>query len=77
MQSNKNVQTQFANINLLNDEIFKSFLSVQTQYGLAQRGGTRLFGQSDKQTVRLVSDVNLLQSKEIAAIVFENFIGNN
>ena len=77
MNSNKNVQTQFANINLLQDPIFKSFLQIQTQYGLAQRGGTKLFALSPKQTPRLVSDVNLLTNKEVSAIVFENFISNN
>ncbi|HLC83018.1 MAG TPA: hypothetical protein VJI69_04245 [Bacteroidia bacterium] len=77
MQPNKNVQTQFATINLLNDPTFKSFLRVQQAYGIAQRGGTKLPFVNNTHLQRITSDVNILGSSELNVIIFENYIGKN
>lgn len=77
MQPNKNVQTQFATINLINDPTFQSFLRVQQAYGIAQRGGAKIPFVNGTHLERISSDVNILGSSELNVIIFENFISKN
>ncbi len=77
MQPNKNVQTQFATINLINDPTFQSFLRVQQSFGIAQRGGAKIPFVNGAHLQRISSDVNILSTSELNVIIFENYIGKN
>ena len=77
MQSNKHVQTQFVNINLLSDPGFQAFLSAQQRYGIAQRGGAKLPFLDKGQLERISNDVNILDSRGLNDIIFESFISKN
>lgn len=77
MSSKNNAHIAHSTINLLNDSSFVSFIQLQIQYGIAQRGGTILYTDNETHVSRITSNVNILESKEVKAIVFENFTSKN
>lgn len=60
--------------NLLGNNNHRNFLQIQTSYGLAQRGGVQYPYINSTHATRLVSDVNLLTSKEIKQLIFSEII---
>jgi hypothetical protein len=63
--------------NLIGDINHKGFLELQSAYGIAQRGGSIISNYSNDHAKRLVSDVNLLSSKERKKIIFNETIYGN
>ncbi|MBA3680134.1 MAG: hypothetical protein H0W73_02945 [Bacteroidetes bacterium] len=63
--------------NLLGDDTHKDFLALQTEYGIAQRGGAYPFTIIPPHVNRLTSDVNLLSSVEKKQLIFSGTIFNN
>lgn len=62
-------------INLIGQTDHKSFLEIQTAYGIAQRGGAAV--PFDQKAKRLVNDVNILNKGEVRNIIFNETIYNN
>ncbi|MCD6068375.1 MAG: hypothetical protein K0S33_3201 [Bacteroidetes bacterium] len=81
MSSKNNAQTAWSGSNLLTNTDFLSFIHIQVQYGVAQRGGIVLYTSNLSHLSRVASDVNLLEPKEIKTIIArlrdENFISKN
>jgi hypothetical protein len=77
MSQKNNAQAAQLQHNLLTNEEFLSFINIQVQYGVAQRGGVILCTHDAIHTSRIVSDVNILQAKEIKKLAFENFISKD
>ena len=65
------------NSNLLGEEAHREFLNLQTEFGIAQRGGAYPFNIIPSNVNRLTSDVNLLTSTEKKQLVFSGTIFNN
>lgn len=63
--------------NLLGHEAHKDFLALQTDFGIAQRGGAYPFNTIPSHVNRLASDVNLLTSLEKKQLIFSVTIFNN
>lgn len=63
--------------NLLGNEAHKDFLALQTEFGIAQRGGAYPFNIIPSHLNRLTSDVNLLTSLEKKQLIFSGTIFNN
>ncbi len=63
--------------NLLGQEAHKDFLALQTDFGIAQRGGAYPFNIIPSHVNRLTSDVNLLTSIEKKQLIFSGTIFNN
>lgn len=74
--NSKNVNT-IKNTNLIGQDTFKQFLDLQTSYGFAQRGGSKLPAYQKLQSKRLVSDVNILEKAELKKLVFNEIIFGN
>ncbi|MBL7919680.1 MAG: hypothetical protein JNJ40_05165 [Bacteroidia bacterium] len=72
----KNTSTLISN-NLLGDEAHKDFLALQTEFGIAQRGGAYPFNIIPSHINRLTSDVNFLTSLEKKQLIFSGNIFNN
>jgi len=64
-------------INLIGQPDHKSFLELQSSYGIAQRGGSIISNFSDKHTKRISSDVNLLSKDERRRLIFNETIYSN
>lgn len=62
-------------INLIGHTDHKNFLEIQTNYGFAQRGGLAVPFISQAQ--RLVNDVNILDSREVRNLIFNETIFSN
>jgi hypothetical protein len=77
MSSKNNAQAAHIQNNLLTDEEFLSFINIQVQYGVAQRGGVILCTHDKVHNVRIASDVNILQPEETKKVLFENSISKN
>ena len=63
--------------NLLGQEAHKDFLALQTDFGIAQRGGAYPFNIIPSHVNRLANDVNLLTSIEKKQLIFSGTIFNN
>lgn len=63
--------------NLLGNIDHKGFLELQTVYGIAQRGGSVTSNFSVDHIKRISSDVNLLDSREIKRLIFNETIYSN
>jgi len=73
----KKIETTISRIDLLSNDTYKSFLKVQTTYSIAQTGGSYAYYNNRKEQVRLVNDVNILDSTETKRIIFSHLLGNN
>ncbi len=78
MNSNKHTHTKIAtSTNLIGETSHRHYLSIQAAYGFAQRGGVQFPYISSSHATRLVSDVNILTSKENKQLVFSETIFSN
>lgn len=76
--NNKQKYTSALNtINLLGEEAHKDYLALQTEFGIAQRGGAYPFNIIPSHVNRLTSNVNLLTSVEKKQLIFSGTIFNN
>jgi hypothetical protein len=62
-------------VNLIGEPDHKSFLELQTTYGIAQRGGIAI--PSGEHAKRISTDVNLLSSAEVKSLIFNETIFSN
>lgn len=63
--------------NLIGETRHRHYISLQAAYGVAQRGGVVFPLFEDKHNARLVSDVNILSSREHRQLVFSESIFSN
>ncbi len=63
--------------NLIGNTDHKDFLELQTTYGFAQRGGSVNSNFLIDHAKRISSDVNLLSSREVKRIIFNETIYSN
>ncbi|PBQ30273.1 hypothetical protein CNR22_00365 [Sphingobacteriaceae bacterium] len=63
-------------VNLLENENYKNYLSIISEYGVAQSGGSFPISLA-LQARRLVFDVNLLVSPERKHVVYSEIISKN
>lgn len=78
MNSNKHTHTKnAASTNLIGESNHRNYLTVQAAYGFAQRGGVQFPYISSSHATRLVSDVNILTSRENKQLVFSESIFSN
>jgi hypothetical protein len=78
MNSNKYIHTKSAtSTNLIGDSNHRNYLITQAAYGFAQRGGVQFPYISSSHATRLVSDVNILTSKENKHLIFSESIFSN
>ena len=63
--------------NLIGNQNHKQFLKLQSTYGIAQRGGAIIPTFSVNHSKRIVSDVNLLSTKEVKQLIFNETIYSN
>ncbi len=63
--------------NLIGEIQHRQYIRLQAMYGVAHRGGVlvRLF--DEKHLARLVSDINILSSREHRQLVFSESIFSN
>lgn len=71
----KNIKTYQKD--LLGNENYKELLNIEAAYAAAVKGGHSPYYFEEEKQQRLVSNVNLLSSKERTDIVFTYFIGKN
>ncbi len=64
-------------INLIGEKDFRTYLQLQAEYGFSQRGGVQFPFAGHKHAKRLISDVNILTSKENKQLIFSESIFNN
>ena len=78
MNSNKNNNTKTeTTTNLIGETFYRNYLQLQAAYGFAQRGGVQFPFSGNVHSKRLVSDVNVLTSKENKHLVFSETIYSN
>ncbi len=78
MNSNKYTNTTIATqTNLIGETRHRHFLNLQASYGFSQRGGVQFPFAGHKHSKRLVSDVNILTSKENKHLIFSESIFSN
>ena len=78
MKTNKYTNTKIvATTNLIGEVSHRSFLQIQATYGLAHRGGVQFPSASSVHATRLISDVNILTSKENKQLIFLESIFSN
>lgn len=78
MKSNKHTNSKInLTTNLLGNTNHRNFLQIQASYGLAQRGGVQYPYINSTHASRLVSDINLLTSKETKQLIFSEIIFSN
>ncbi len=63
--------------NLIGELQHRQYLRLQAAYGVAQRGGVVFPLFEEKHNTRLVSDVNILSSREHRQLVFSESIFSN
>jgi hypothetical protein len=64
-------------LNLLNNKAHIQFIELQAAYGFAQRGESKLPTFSGDHSKRIVNDVNLLSTKEVKQLIFNETIFSN
>ena len=78
MKTNKYTNTKIvATTNLIGEISHQSFLQIQVAYGFAHRGGVLFPSSSSVHATRLISDVNILTSKENKQIIFSEPVFSN
>ena len=78
MNNNRSKYTKaLVNNNLIGDQSHRDFLEVQSEFGIAQRGGAFPFNIIPNHVNRLASDINLLTSEEKKQLIFSGTILNN
>lgn len=78
MNTNKYSYTkQTSTVNLIGELYHRSFIKIQAYYGFAQRGGVICPYVSGQHLKRLVSDVNILTSKENKQLIFSESVFSN
>ncbi len=77
MNTNKYTTTKNTTTNLIGENHHRNFLQIQADYGYSQRGGVQFPLASDKHSIRLVSNVNILTATENKQIVFTQPIFSN
>lgn len=63
--------------NLIGELQHRRYIQLQAAYGVAQRGGVVFPLYEEKHSKRLVSDVNILSSREHRQLVFSESIFSN
>ncbi len=63
--------------NLIGELQHRHYIRLQAAYGVAQRGGVVFPLYEEKHNKRLVSDVNILSSREHRQLVFSESIFSN
>ena len=78
MNSNKHTDLKIAtSTNLIGENSHRNYLTVQAAYGFAQRGGVQFPYISSSHANRLISNINILTSKENKQLVFSESIFSN
>ena len=78
MNSKKYTHTKITtSANVIGDSNHRNYLTIQASYGFAQRGGVQFPYISSSHANRLVSDVNILTSRENKQLVFSETIFSN
>ena len=69
----------FSNVsaNLIGEIQHRQYIRLQAAYGVAQRGGVVFPLFEEKHLARLVSDVNILSSREHRQLVFSESVFSN
>lgn len=76
MKTNKNTSTAYKSI--IGETNHRDFLEFQVAYGFAKRGGSQLqYASESNHPKRVVSNVNLLNKKEIKNLIFNENIFSN
>jgi hypothetical protein len=73
----KNLNIKSKNTNLLNSRDFLSHLNFEVNYATIVKGGHAPYYFKEEKQKRLVSQVNILTSKEQQEIAFNLFINKN
>ena len=73
----KNTSNKIVPANLIGDDQHKTFLELQTGYGIAQRGGSKVPQFSTANAKRISTDINLLTHFELKKIIFSVNVFNN
>lgn len=78
MNTHRNTYT-LANVstNLIGELQHRQYIRLQASYGVAQRGGVVFPLFEEKHHARLVSDVNILSSREHRQLIFSESIFSN
>ncbi len=78
MNTSRNTYT-LANVstNLIGEIQHRQYIRLQASYGVAQRGGVIFPLFEEKHNARLVSDINILSSREHRQLVFSESIFSN
>lgn len=76
MNSNKHINTATSK-NLIGESRHRNFLKLQANYGFSQRGGVQFPYASNEHSKRLISDVNILTSRENKHLIFSESIFSN
>lgn len=78
MNSNKYTHTKIAtSTNIIGQSHHRNYLIIQASYGFAHRGGVQFPYSNSSHINRLVSNVNILTSKENKQVVFSETIFSN
>ena len=78
MNSNKHIHTKIVtSTNLIGESNHRNYLTVQADYGFAQRGGVQFPYISSSHATRLISDVNILTCSENKNLIFSESIFSN
>lgn len=70
-------KTTIQSNNLIGNNGHRQFIQLQASLGIAQRGGVKYPYYNQHHDVRLVSDVNILSSKENKQLIFSEQIFSN
>ena len=73
----KHINIQIDSINLLNNNQFLAFLEFEAEYSAVVRGGSLSSFLGNQERKRLVSDINLLSTREKLNLINSGFIGKN
>ena len=73
----KNTYNKIAQTNLIGEAEHKNFLELQTVYGIAQRGGSKVPQFSTANAKRISTDINLLTHFELKKLIFSVNVFNN
>lgn len=75
MSSHKHIDTKITTeTNLIGENNYRQYLQQQADYGFSQRGGVWYPFASNQHNKRLISDVNVLTSKEHKQLIFSESI---
>jgi len=73
----KNLNIETNNTNLLNDKEFKAQLEFEASYASVVKGGHFPYYFTENKIERVVSDINILSSKEQKELSFNLFTSKN